>query len=169
MATPARRPRGPYGIEPKPKKKRVRPTGRRKPAPPAPAPKRRLDAYHLLSLVAGAFTGLVIYSLVTPTHVPSQQPPGLASRKSELQLVQVAGAPGQDGLFHVRGQIVNQSDVPCKLASVQIHFFDRGGRVVTKTLAVAENIGVQGAKPFTARVFAKGAVTYEVAVDLAQF
>lgn len=159
------RPKGPYGIEPRPRRKRKKGAAR-----PRAVKRRGLDAYRLLSAVMGAFCGLVLYSVVTPGYMPDESPPKLVgSRVDDLALMRIEGRRGSDGLYHVKGQIFNKVDQPCRYASLSIRFFDQAGELVTKRSATAENIQAGALQPFQTEAFVPNAVRYEVAVDLAHF
>ena len=158
-------PPGPYGIEPRRRKRR--------PKPPRPAPDRRagrLDVYHVFVAAMGAFCGLALYSLVMPGYLPDEAPPKLVgSRLHDLALMKIEGQQGKDGMYHVEGQIFNKVDQPCRYASVSIRFYDKAGGLVTKRSATAENIAAGALKPFATNAYVPSAVRYEVAVDLAHF
>jgi hypothetical protein len=150
---------------------RQRKGGKKKPARPAAPPpvRRRLDAVHLIAVVAGALTGLAFYGVVVPDHHPDGKAPLVTNHKTELYLMEIKGGKAPDGLFHVTGQVFNKHNRPCRLASLDIRFFDKNGKLVTKTLATVDDIGVQEHKSFSARAHVPGAVRFEVAVDLAHF
>jgi hypothetical protein len=150
---------------------RTRKRGKKKPAghQAQAAPGRKLDVVHLIAVVAGALTGLALYGVVVPDHHPEGKAPLVTNHKTELYLMEIKGAKQPDGLFHVTGEVFNKHDRPCRLASLDIKFFDKNGKLVTKTLATVDNIGVQEHKSFSARAHVPGAVRFEVAVDLAHF
>lgn len=158
---PAARPR-PGG---KPGAAKGRAPLRRKPVP------KGMDLYHLLAVVSGAFAGLVLYSLLTPGQVPMQgdQAVTRTDPRASLKLVQLKGGRGADGLMHVSGQVMNGRSEACRLASVTVRFLDAGGQEMASTLATVNDIPGRGRGPFSVRAHAPGAVSFEVALDLAQF
>ncbi|MDB5098289.1 MAG: hypothetical protein JWM80_2710 [Cyanobacteria bacterium RYN_339] len=132
-------------------------------------PPNRLDLYHMLSAVVGAYVGLVFYSLITPGQIPHEPPLPTPDPRTEVRLTHVKGLPGPDGLYHVAGEVKNLKDRSCRLASVSVRFLDKAGNEVTRTLATVERIPSGAAKPFDVRAMAAGAVSFEAAVDLAQY
>lgn len=149
----------------KPKRAKKKPPRRM----PAPAQRRRLDLVHLVAVVTGALTGLALYGLAVPDFKPSAKAPVVTNHKTELYLMEIHGGKQPDGLFHVTGKLFNKHTAPCRLASVDIRFFDPQGKLVTKTLATVSDIAVEDHKAFAARAHVPGAVRFEVAVDLAHF
>ena len=143
-------------------------TGKLAKAPP-PAAARRLDLYHLLSAVVGAYAGLVFYSLITPGVLPHGTPPPRVDARLDLALRNVTGGRGADGLYHVRGEIQNHRLAPCRVASVTLRFLDAHNREVTRTLTTVERIPASRSLPFEARAHVPGATHFEATIDLAQF
>lgn len=140
------------------------------PRPAQAAPRaRQMDLVHLIAVVTGALTGLALYGLVVPDFKPSAKVPVIVDYKTELYLMEIHGGKQPDGLFHVSGKVFNKHTARCRLATVDIKFFDPQGRLVTQTLATVDDIAVEAHKPFTARAHVPGAVRFEVAVDLAHF
>ena len=130
-----------------------------------------LDIFHLLAAGFGAFSGLALYSAITPGYVPHGQAEvrASASSTSAMYVTALKGARAEDGMFHVRGQVYNGTEKRCKLASVKVSFFDGGDRLVTSAMATAENVPGRSEKPFEVRASVANAVRFEVAVDLAEF
>lgn len=140
---------------------------RRKPS--KPAERSGLDIFHLLAAGFGAFSGLALYSAITPGYVPHDQAEVRASSVSEMYVTALKGSRGADGMFYVHGQVYNGGERRCKLADVKVSFFDARDRLVTSALATAEDIAGRSRKPFETRASVANAVRFEVAVDLAEF
>lgn len=144
----------------------TRPRRQTAPLPEAP---NRLDLYHMLSAVVGAYVGLVFYSLITPGQIPHEPPLPTPDPRTEVRLVHVKGVPGPEGLYHVTGGVKNLKDKSCRLASVTVRFLDKAGNEVTRTLTTIERIPPGQERPFDVRAMAQGAVSFEAGVDLAQY
>ncbi|HEY9723317.1 MAG TPA: hypothetical protein V6D47_15005 [Oscillatoriaceae cyanobacterium] len=127
-----------------------------------------LDIFHVLAASFGAFSGLALYSWITPGYVPPAHVATAASVK-DLYVTRIKGTRGADGLFTISGQVYNSKALSCKLAKVRLCFYDAHDRLVNQTDTLVENIAGQAEKPFSARAFVAGAVRYEVAVDLADY
>jgi len=139
--------------------------------PPAPLPEapHRLDLYHMLSAVVGAYVGLVFYSLITPGQIPHEPPLPTPDPRTEVRLQHVRGVPGPEGLYHVTGEVKNLKAKPCRLASVTVRFLDKAGNEVTRTLSTVERIPPAQSRPFDVRAMALGATSFEATIDLAQY
>lgn len=161
----AARARGP-GQRPGAKRANAKPKARRA---PAKSKRRGLDLYHLLAVVSGAFTGLVLYSLVTPGQLPNEQAVVKSDPRASLKLTGLSGGRGADGLMHVRGQVLNGRSETCRLASVTVRFLDRAGQPVATTMATVTGIAGRSKGAFEARAHAPGAARFEATVDLAHF
>ena len=134
---------------------------------PAEGP-RRMDLYHVLSAGVGSLLGLVIFSALTPGHLPDAPVVERRDARLDVALRNMAGRIGPDGYFHVTGEIQNGREQACKRLTVGVTILE-GDRELTRTLATLEDIPANGRKPFEVKAFAAGANAFEAAVDLAQF